>query len=88
VVSDSLIIQVDGFGNVSGLTYGEAYVRVTLENGLYEDVPIVVKARIKTAAFVLALTLPFVSVGVAFGLLSSNIKPSTMIVKVKKMKRP
>jgi len=87
-VSDSSIIQVDGFGNVSGLTYGEAYVRVTLENGLYEDVPIVVKARIKTAAFVLVLTLPFVSAGVAFGLLSSNIKPSTMMVKIKKIKRP
>jgi hypothetical protein len=79
------ILFVDDEGNIRGLAYGKTHVRVTLDNGLYDDIPVFVKANVQTATFVLVVTLPFVSAGIAIGLLSGNIKPMKIINKIKKI---
>ena len=85
--SDPLIVTVDETGNVLGHQYGETTIRITLENGLYEDVPIIVKAKIMTSTFVLVVTLPVVSAGIAIAFLNTKYKPLKIARNLKKTKQ-
>jgi len=85
--ANTAIVTVDATGNVIGHEYGETTVRVTLANGLYEDVPIIVKAKIATSTFVLVITLPFVSAGIAIGLLSTKFKSLNVVRKIRNTKQ-
>ncbi len=85
--SDQSIVRVSPEGIASGIDYGETTIRVVLANGLYEDIPIIVKAKISTTTFILVLSLPVISVGIAFTLLFTNVEPAKVINKLRKTKQ-
>lgn len=78
------LVSEDGY--LSGIDFGNTIITVTLANGLTEDIPIIVKAKIATSSFVLVLSLPFVSIGLAFVLLSSNGLSKFSIKKIRNTK--
>ena len=73
-------------GIVSGIDYGITTIIVQLANGLTEEIPLVVKAKIATSSFILVLSLPVISVGFAFGLLLSNSQSKLILRKTRKSK--
>ena len=82
-----MIANVNSNGMVEGYDYGHTIIRVELANGLYEEIPIVVKAKVSTSTFILVISLPFISVGIAFTLFYNNIEPSKVIKKIRKIKQ-
>ena len=83
---DSSIAKVSPEGIVTGVDFGNTTITVNLANGLTEEIPVIVKAKITTTAFVLVLSLPFVSIGLAFVLLLTNGQSRQVLNKMKKLK--
>ena len=81
------IVNVSSDGLVEGYDYGQAVIRVELANGLYEEIPMIVKAKVKTSTFVLVVSLPVLTIGIAFVLLSTNVEPSKVIKRIRKPKQ-
>lgn len=96
VVGDSSIVsyyshnesvaKVSEDGYLTGIDFGSTIITVSLSNGLTEDIPIIVKAKIATYSFILVLSIPFVSIGLAFVLLSSNAQSKLSMNKVRNTK--
>ncbi|PKK96508.1 MAG: hypothetical protein CVV58_05975, partial [Tenericutes bacterium HGW-Tenericutes-3] len=66
---------------------GQAVIRVELANGLYEEIPMIIKAKVKTSTFILVVSLPALTIGIAFVLLSTNVEPSKVINRIRKAKQ-
>jgi hypothetical protein len=81
------IVQVSSEGMVEGFDYGQAVIRVELANGLYEEIPMIIKAKVKTSTFILVVSLPALTIGIAFVLLSTNVEPSKVINRIRKAKQ-
>ena len=87
VVEDPSIITVSELGIMQGHNYGRTTVRIVLENGLYEEVSVVVKAKLTLATFLVVLSIPVVSISLTGILLSKNTKDVKIIKKpIKKQK--
>lgn len=83
---DPSIAIVSSEGIVSGIDYGTTTIIVYLANGLSEKIPLVVKAKITTTTFILVLSLPVISVGIAFGLLIKYNQSKLILNKIRKSK--
>lgn len=64
VLGDTNIISVDSNGIVKGLNYGETDITVILSNGAEEIILINVTAGIKTSVYVMAFSIPLVTLGI------------------------
>lgn len=85
--SNPSIANVSSEGMVEGYDYGQVVIRVELANGLYEEIPVIVKAKIKTSTFIVVISLPVLSIGIAFVLLTTNVEPSKVIKRIRKVKQ-
>lgn len=82
-VADSTVLTIDSNGIVTGLSYGETTVSVTLDNGYTEIIQIYVKAKLSTTVIVLTITTPVASIGLGAAIV--YVKKETWILIAKKI---
>ena len=91
VSHDGTILSVDNAGIVTAKNYGETNVLIYLENGAIESITVYVKAKPKTAVYVLTFSIPVASASIAMCMIyvkkdswKSVAKPFKKILKKRK----
>ncbi len=91
VSHDGTILSVDNAGLVTAKNYGETNVLIYLENGAIESITVYVKAKPKTAVYVLTFSIPVASASIAMCMIyvkkdswKSVAKPFKKILKKRK----
>jgi len=82
--SNPAVATVDISGNVSGVSFGNAEIIITLANGVVETIPIFVKEKITTTTLIIISSIPVVAIGLGIAMIYVKIRPVEIVQRVKK----